>query len=123
MAGLSMGSMQTSYTTLAHPELFGYAGVFSGFVGSIGKIGPASMDYLHELDDAEKFARDFKVFFRAVGDTDFVALDRFHADDAYFAEKGLSPEQAPNHIVRIYTGAHEWNVWRKCLRDFIQMIF
>ena len=35
MAGLSMGSMQTSMVTLGHPDLFGYAGVFSGFVGYI----------------------------------------------------------------------------------------
>jgi enterochelin esterase family protein len=33
MAGLSMGGMQTRVITLAHPEVFGYVGIFSG--GSI----------------------------------------------------------------------------------------
>ena len=32
MAGLSMGSYHTSITTLSNPELFGYAGLFSGFL-------------------------------------------------------------------------------------------
>ena len=32
MAGLSMGSFHTSLATLTHPELFGYAGLFSGFM-------------------------------------------------------------------------------------------
>ena len=64
MAGLSMGSMQTSMVTLGHPDLFGYAGVFSGFVGAL-KIGQSMPDqsYLKELDDKEKFQQDFKVFF------------------------------------------------------------
>lgn len=122
MAGLSMGSMQTSKVTLSHPDLFGYAGIFSGFVGSFGKmVGDA--DYMKELDDKEQFVKDFKVFFRANGDRDFVAMERFQADRAYFAERGLSPQDTPVHIEKIYSGEHEWNVWRRCLRDFAQLIF
>lgn len=122
MAGLSMGSWQTSQTTLAHPDEFGYAGVFSGFVGP--RIGcPIYPDYLKELDDKEKFQRDFKVFFRACGVDDEVAIEAFRADSAMFAEKGLAPDQCPSHIEVTYPGEHEWNVWRKCLRDFAQLIF
>lgn len=124
MAGLSMGSMQTSQTTLANPDMFGYAGVFSGFVGAF-KIGQEKpdMSYLQELDDKEKFQKDFKVFFRACGETDFVALDRFEKDRQMFREKGLSPEECPVHIEKMYHGEHEWNVWRMCLRDFAQYLF
>lgn len=35
MAGLSMGSLQTSITAFEHSELFSYVGVFSGFVQDI----------------------------------------------------------------------------------------
>lgn len=122
MAGLSMGSMQTSVTTLSHPELFGYAGVFSGFVGP-HKGRYQNSPYLAELDDKAKFNADFKVFFRACGDTDFVALDGFERDRKMFAEKGLAPSESKAHVEKMYTGEHEWNVWRECLRDFARMIF
>lgn len=122
MAGLSMGSFQTSYTTLGNPDQFGYAGVFSGFVGP--RIGrPTNPDYLKELEDKEKFQRDFKVFFRACGTEDEVAIEAFRADNDMFAEKGLAPNDCPAHVVVTYPGEHEWNVWRKCLRDFAQLIF
>ena len=124
MAGLSMGSMQTSMVTLGRPDLFGYAGVFSGFVGAL-KIGQSMPDqsYLKELDDKEKFQQDFKVFFRGCGDTDYIALDRFEKDRELFREKGLAPEDCPAHVEKIYHGEHEWNVWRMCLRDFCQLLF
>ena len=124
MAGLSMGSMQTSQVTLKHPDLFGYAGVFSGFVAAF-KIGQTVPDttYLKELDDKEKFQKDFKVFFRACGETDYVALERFEKDRELFREKGLAPEECPVHVEKMYHGEHEWNVWRMCLRDFAQYLF
>lgn len=122
MAGLSMGSFQTSYTTLGNPDKFAWAGVFSGFVGP--RIGrPANPDYLKELEDKEKFQRDFKVFFRACGTEDGVAIEAFRGDSAMFAEKGLAPGDCPAHVEVTYPGEHEWNVWRKCLRDFAQLIF
>ena len=120
MAGLSMGSMQTSMITLTHPELFAYAGVFSGFV-SARMMGDNS--YLAFLDDAEAFKESFRVFFRACGDQDTLVLPTFEADRAMFEEKGLGPEACPAHREKIYSGEHEWNVWRRCLRDFAQMIF
>lgn len=122
MAGLSMGSMQTSAVTLSHPDMFGYAGVFSGFV-SPRKSRFEGRDFLKALDDKEKFQRDFKVFFRGCGVDDGVAIEAFRADSAMFAEKGLAPDQCPAHIEATYPGEHEWNVWRKCLRDFAQLIF
>lgn len=122
MAGLSMGSMQTSLVTLKHPELFAYAGVFSGFVGSFG-VMQSDNSHLKMLDDAEAFRSQFQLFFRANGDRDFVARERFEADSVLFAEKGLSPQDCPVHVEKIYPGEHEWNVWRMCLRDFASRLF
>jgi len=122
MAGLSMGSMQTSVITLKHPELFAYAGIFSGFVSPLEGI-TNDAGYLAALDDRLAFEQAYHLFFRACGDTDFVALKKFEEDTALFAAKGLAPAACPAHVERRYHGAHEWNVWRECLRDFAQLIF
>ena len=122
MAGLSMGSMQTSIVTMKHPDMFGYAGVFSGFVGPFNKTN-AENSYIQLLDDREKFTQSFRVFFRACGDEDLVALERFEADRALFEEKGLAPAENSIHVEKMYPGEHEWNVWRMCLRDFAQYLF
>ncbi len=122
MAGLSMGSMQTSAVTLSHPDMFGYAGVFSGFV-SPRKGRFEGCDFLKALDDKESFQREYKVFFRGCGREDLVAIESFQADSAMFAEKSLAPSECPVHVEKLYHGEHEWNVWRKCLRDFAQLIF
>ena len=122
MAGLSMGSMQTSIVTMKHPDMFGYAGVFSGFVGPFNKAN-AENSYIQLLDDREKFTQSFRVFFRACGDEDLVALERFEADRALFEEKGLAPAENSVHVEKMYPGEHEWNVWRMCLRDFAQYLF
>ena len=67
--------------------------------------------------------QSYKVFFRGCGREDLVAIESFQADSAMFAEKGLAPSECPVHVEKLYHGEHEWNVWRKCLRDFAQLIF
>ena len=113
MAGLSMGSMHTSMATLTHPELFGYAGLFSGFLRFIWK---EDQPHLKALDDPQRFAADYRVFFRAMGDAD-PFFKWFAEDDAILEEKGVQVTR------RLYTGGHGWQVWRHCLRDFLPLIF
>lgn len=121
MAGLSMGSMQTSMTTLTHPELFAWAGIFSGFVQPLPSIAEGR-EYLSALDDAQKFGKDFRLFFRAIGTADpFRGM--FEQDSLLMEQKGLSPEQCGAHLIRTYPGSHDWNVWRRCVRDFLSMLF
>jgi len=121
MAGLSMGSMQTSVITMKNPDLFGYVGVFCGFVSPLPRLFPDG-SHLRALDDAAKFNNDFRVFFRANGVDDDLVMERFESDNRLFIEKGLPPGQSC-HIVRMYPGSHEWRVWRKCLYDFLQLLF
>lgn len=124
MAGLSMGSLQTSITGFMHPEYFSGLGVFSGFVTNIieGSLldqverGPGNNEHMKILNDAEAFAKEFPVFFRAMGDKD-PFWENFEHDDRVLGEKGIA------HIRKIYTGTHDWNVWRMCIRDFVQLIF
>lgn len=114
MAGLSMGSAQTSVVTLTHPELFGYAGLFSGF---LRMIRTNEQPHLAALDDPEKFAKDYRVFFRGIGKADGF-FRTFAEDDEILREKGVT---TPIRV--LYEGAHDWQVWRQCLRDFLPLLF
>ena len=114
MAGLSMGSMHTSVATMEHPELFGYAGLFSGFLRT---LRGGEQPHLAALDDPEKFAVDYRVFFRAMGKAD-VYFKTFEEDDAILAEKGITTMRRI-----LYEGGHDWQVWRQCLRDFLPLLF
>lgn len=124
MAGLSMGSMQTALVGFSHPEHFCAIGLFSGFMrdfiqgSELDMINREASDQSHLkiLDDAEKFRSEFKLFFRAIGDHDLF-LDEFQTDDRICEAKGITCER------KIYSGIHDWNVWRMCIRDFAQMIF
>ncbi len=114
MAGLSMGSFQTSYTTLSHPELFGYVGVFSGFLRDVR--GSGDNRHLALLDDPARFAESFRVFYRAMGTGDQF-FETFLEDDRMLEEKGVSVTRAT------FPGGHDWGVWRRCIHDFLPRIF
>ncbi len=113
MAGLSMGSYQTSLVTLTHPELFGYAGLFSGFLRAIRE---GDNGHLALLDDKEKFQAAFRVFYRAMG-TEDQFFNIFLAEDDLVKEKGVSM------LRRTFPGGHDWGVWRRCIHDFLPMLF
>ncbi len=113
MAGLSMGSYQTSIVTLSNPDLFGYAGVFSGFL-RFPRGGEEK--HLALLDEKEKFNDSFRVFYRAMG-TEDQFYQSFANDDEMLKDKEL------NMIRRTFPGGHDWSVWRRCIHDFLPMIF
>lgn len=114
MAGLSMGSYQTSVTTLTHPELFGYAGLFSGFLSFPRAESPE--EHLAILDTPEVFNEAFRVFYRAMG-TEDQFFQSFTRDDALLADKPLRT------VRRTFPGGHDWSVWRRSIRDFLPMLF
>jgi enterochelin esterase-like enzyme len=121
MAGLSMGSLQTSLVTLSHPEQFAWAGIFSGFVQPVLRLVNQS-DFLKALDDAAAFKASYRLFFRAIGQDD-PFIERFQSDSALLEQKGLAPAACTAHRIVTYPGSHEWNVWRCCIRDFLQLVF
>lgn len=124
LAGLSMGSIQTSRTAFAHPDYFSGIGLFSGFMHDFlqgSKLdmidrGASDQSHLQLLDNPERFHKEFKVFFRAIGNGD-PFINEFLADDKMCKEKGIYCER------KVYQGIHDWNVWRMCIRDFAQLIF
>ncbi len=114
MAGLSMGSYQTSIVTMSHPELFGYAGIFSGFMRF--PFAGNEEKHLEILEDREKFNASYKVFYRAMG-TEDQFFGSFSADDEMLNGRGL------NILRRTFPGGHDWSVWRRCIHDFLSLIF
>lgn len=112
MAGLSMGSMQTSVITLKHQDLFNYVGIFSGFVRDI------LSDYDKHLNPAylEVYSKNIKYIFRAMGEND-IFLEAFLSDDQLLEQYKVAHERV------IYPGLHEWKVWQHCIHDFSQKIF
>ena len=113
MAGLSMGSFQTSLVTLSNPQLFGYAGLFSGFLRSFHGEDNA---HLALLDKPAEFQAAFRVFYRAMGTGDQF-FHTFLEDDAMLQEKGV------DMLRRTFPGGHDWGVWRRCIHDFLPMLF
>lgn len=117
MAGLSMGSYQTSIVTMSHPELFGYAGIFSGFMRAPwSREANVTEPHMAILDRPEEFNRAYRVFYRAMGTEDSF-WESFAKDDAMLADKGL------NITRETFPGGHDWTVWRRCVRSFLPMLF
>lgn len=116
MAGLSMGSMQTSRIICRHPEMFSEVGLFSGFLHDLMDTGENASDYLDALNGGKAFRDQFHVFFRAIGEKD-PFYPQFLADDALLDQCGVETTR------KVYPGIHDWNVWRRCIYDFSQLIF
>lgn len=112
MAGLSMGSIQTSIITAKHPELFAWAGLFSGFF-----LDPLTGYTIHiQPERLAAYKESIKLLFRGFGEQDHF-MPCFLSDDALLEQNGIS------NIRKVYTGMHEWKVWQHCAYDFIQLIF
>ncbi len=112
MAGLSMGSIQTSILTLKHQDLFRYVGLFSGFLQDI--LSGYEEHLKPEL--LKKYRRNCKVYFRGIGKDD-------HYREHFESDSELLKEHKVFSTVRYYDGGHLWGVWRHCFYDFYQMLF
>jgi enterochelin esterase family protein len=120
MAGLSMGGMQTFQVTFDHLDTFSYIGGFSGaaFVMGNAKFDPKTA-LNGALADPDAFAKRVHVLWIGVG-TDEPAM--MHAG---IAKLHSSLDDAKvKHIYYESPGtAHEWQTWRRDLKDFAPRLF
>lgn len=117
IAGLSMGSMQAAMTAFGNPELFGWVGLFSGFLRNY--IGVEEADDTHlcaVLQNPQAFNETCRLLFRAMGRED-VFFRYFMEEDEICEESGLK------QVRRVYEGGHDWNVWRQCALEFLPRLF
>ena len=105
LAGLSLGSVQVSNTASRHMELFSALGVFSG----------VSLDAANAICENEKDA--LELMFLSCGEEEKEILDGMKAADRSMKQAGKPCVQ------KAYEGYHEWHVWRKSLRDYVQLLF
>lgn len=118
MAGLSMGGFQTFQTTMTHPELFAYVGGFSG-AGFIQPNTDITQMYNGVWADAEKFNKQTKVLYMSIGTTEpermYTGVNGFH--------KALEKAGIKHTYYESPGTAHEWQTWRRSLRQFASLIF
>jgi enterochelin esterase family protein len=122
MAGLSMGGMQTFQITLNHLDLFSHIGGFSGAGGMLVRDGrklDPKTDYNGAFADPAAFAKEVHVLWLGVGTAEpermREGIRRFHTS---LEEAGIQ------HVYVESQGTdHEWQTWRRSLKDFAPRLF
>lgn len=121
MAGLSMGGMQTFEITLRHPDTFSYIGCFSGagtFLLGNNKLDPKK-DYGGVFADPAAFARKFHLLWLGVGTQE---PERMRAG-LLSLHTALEAARIPHVWYESPGTDHEWQTWRRDLRDFAPRLF
>ncbi len=112
MAGLSMGGMQTQKTVFHHPDLFAWAGIFSGGL----TIADEEENYADVLYDTEQFRKTFKMLYVACGQ-----------QDGLYEMSAGNVRDVQNHGIPLEVffkpGYHDWTFWRHCAADFLKKVF
>ena len=121
MAGLSMGGGQSFYIGLRSPDLFSCVGVFStgvfgGISSGVGKKFDPETEIPGIFTDTARFNKDFDLFMITCGEQD-PRIDATRGIVRDMQGRGVDVRFAS------YPGVHEWQVWRKSLRDFLPLLF
>jgi len=122
MAGLSMGGMQTFQVTFNHLDLFSYIGGFSGaanpFLAGNSKFDTKTA-YQGAMADPAAFAKRVHLLWIGVGTNEpermKTGLESLHAS---------LDEAKIQHVFYESLGTdHEWQTWRRDLKDFAPRLF
>jgi enterochelin esterase family protein len=116
LAGLSMGGMQTRMIGLAHLDTFSQLGIFSG-----GSIAPA------DVGDMPAFKQKVKLVFVSYGSREVDPANRrpggpFGGDPKANTD-ALKEAGVNTHYYISPQTAHEWQSWRRSLREFAPLLF
>jgi enterochelin esterase-like enzyme len=102
MAGLSMGTFVTRVVALTNPDKFSYIGIFSG-----GTVAPS------DISDKSKV----KLVFMSFGSRERGVDGLKGAADA-LKQAGINAVSYVSPLT-----AHEWQSWRRSLREFAPLLF
>jgi len=122
MAGLSMGAMQTFLVTFDHLDLFSYIGGFSGAAGQLvlgNRTLDPKTDFNGALADPATFAKRVHLLWLGVGTEEpammHAGIEKMHS---------FLDEAKIKHVFYESPGtSHEWQTWRRDLRDFAPRLF
>jgi len=112
MAGLSMGGMQTRLITLANPDKFSQVGMFSG--------GSISMD---DLTNTPDFKKNVKLLFISYGSRELEKPRGGFGGDPKANTEAVKAAGMNTHFYVSPQTAHEWQSWRRSLKEFAQLLF
>ncbi len=125
LCGLSMGGGQSFYVGLQNTATFGNIGIFSsGIFGGIAS--PSGTAFTTHFDaekeipglisNHDKFNKALKVLYISVGTDD----PRIHATTEAV---DMMQKEGLKITFNTFPGNHEWQVWRKSLHAFAQLLF
>jgi enterochelin esterase-like enzyme len=109
MAGLSMGAMETRMITLRNLDAFSHIGLFSG--GSIA---------VTNITDMAAFKAMNKLVFVSYGSRELQGSRR---EDPMANVEALKAAGINSHFYVSPDTAHEWQSWRRSLREFAPLLF
>lgn len=113
MAGLSWGGHQTFQTTLTNLDKFAHIGSFSGALFFLGNGVKGVCDGV--FDDADTFNSRVHTLFLGMGSEENFGSDRISQS---LTDAGI------RHVYYVSPGTHhEWLTWRRCLNQFLPLIF
>jgi enterochelin esterase-like enzyme len=120
MAGLSMGGFQTFHITMNHLDLFSHIGGFSGIGGMLeDRKYDLKTDFNGAFANPADFAKKVHLLYFGVGTAEperFTA--RIRTLHTTLTEAGV------DHVYWESPGTdHEWQTWRRNLKDFASRIF
>lgn len=115
MAGLSWGGFQTFNTTLVNLDKFSYIGGFSG-AGAIN-LQQINTAYNGVFANPKSFNERVNLLFMGIGSEERPERTKSLAE-------GLRAAGIKNVVYYESKGtAHEWLTWRRCLNEFVPLIF
>lgn len=112
MAGLSMGSMETKTITLRHLDKFSHIGLFSGATIST-----------EDVEKTQGFRDKVKLVFVSYGSKEVGGDRPRRGGDPGEVTKALKESGINAHYYLSPDTAHEWQSWRRSLREFAPKLF
>lgn len=114
MAGLSWGGLQSFNITMTNLDKFSHLGSFSGAIFSLAG-GDITQAYDGVFSNAANINKQLKTIFIGTGTEENLGskavhekLDAAGVNNVYYESQGT---------------AHEWLTWRRCLNQFVGLIF
>lgn len=114
MAGLSWGGHQTFVTTMANLDKFAWIGAFSGAIFLAPGTDLRTL-YDGVFADADRFNRDVHLLFLGMGSEENFGTESLSASLSEIGIENVYYESPGTH--------HEWLTWRRCLNEFIPLLF
>jgi S-formylglutathione hydrolase FrmB len=112
MAGLSMGGMETKIITLKNLDKFSHIGLFSG--GSIS---------MEDVEKSAGFKEKVKLVFVSYGSRELGGNRPNRGGDPKANAEALKAAGINSHFYVSENTAHEWQSWRRSLREMAPLLF